>query len=70
MDYPRQQLLGQRHGLGCPRCPLYLRDSPGLQHGVRRLRFAPSVGGIRCRLSPVGIVLRHHCHNPVVSPFA
>src|SRR5665647_657379 len=37
--------------IGCPRCPLYLRDSP-------RLRVAPSVGQSRfeCRsdLSPVG----------------
>src|ERR1035437_4166182 len=40
--------------MGCPRCPLYLRDSP-------QLRVAPSVGQSRseCRLdlSPVGIRL-------------
>lgn len=47
----------------CPRCPLYLRDSPGLHtpwgwDTVRRLRVAPSVGCVApwasSNLSPVG----------------
>ena len=50
--------IGNAQSMACPRCPLYLRDSPGLPPlFARRLRFAPSVGQIRCELfdlSPVG----------------
>jgi hypothetical protein len=56
----------------CPRCPLYLRDSPGLRawglSPVRRLRFAPSVAcgahQMRRKLSPVGCCQRcTHCRQ-------
>ncbi len=45
MDYPRQQQISQCHGLVCPRCPLYLRDSPGLLHTNGAQTAVCSFGG-------------------------